>query len=141
MLTSFTLSTVSSQCDDYDYSPCDCDYLAITCTKVSAQDVQMIFAQAPTVYWSRFDWSLPSGSGSEVDVVIQADVLNTSRASLIYIACTDPSTRLLFDSNAFRYSSDTTSGISMQSCDLSLNDRYDFLDGFSQLTYLYMDSQ
>ena len=123
-----------------DYSPCTCystvyadgsTFLDVFCTDVaSLVAVQSVFRRTTTKSISQFTLRIPS-----TEAMIPADLLADKGARDIYISCSNESTPLTIDSNAFNASKDYTIFMRFSSCNLkTLN--YTFLNNFNVLNTL-----
>jgi len=120
LLIQFFDISIAQGCRE-DYQPCSCTLFgdgttAISCDEVSALEVQGVFQNTATIDLYRFDWLLPPQSVSS----IPANVLGSSRAAIIRLACPFNSKGqiLEMDSSAFASSANYNNEWIMSDCDL-----------------------
>lgn len=139
-----TANNQRSACPE-DYSPCTCDLtvygLEITCSDVSAEDIQDVFfrTQAFRLYLIVLSVSLsPSGI-----ITLPPDLLQDKRADNIFVICppnASPNVGLTVDPATFEFTRFNTTVFGILNCDLAGQTDLQFLNDFSVLNTLRFEN-
>ena len=130
-------------CEDYDYSPCECQLYESTfnnisqryidCFNVTGEEVRDVFSQIPAFDLETVSIYLAPPRNPEDEVSeIPADLLSESRALTILIFCWSNDSPLRFDLDTFRSTKLSTIQFEMYYCNMN-GTSFEFLQGFDNL--------